>query len=162
MLEELKSDIRKNSLDPRPQGSNGLNQVRGGKGSSRKLASERNIGVEVDTLKAQVRTVKGAYEILSTHHDTVVSKVKIFEKDTNTKNDQIVKLKFQNKHLLEQLNVERNKPKGVEEVIVVNMEKTEITPENILENHQMDFLKFQREEAPSARFSMYVKEDLDK
>ena len=57
----------------------------------------------VSALNNQLKTVKGAYEVLSGYHDKMVKSINFYENDMRDKTDEISGLKYENKLLVEQL-----------------------------------------------------------
>lgn len=112
----------------------------------------------VSALNNQLKTVKGAYEVLSGYHDKMVKSINFYENDMRDKTDEISGLKYENKLLVEQLEKMKQAAQNQDMSQV-----DELTNVNDLK-HSMEvdeeFLKFQKEEQSKSRFGRYINNDL--
>lgn len=123
-------------------------------------SSEKNI-FEKNKLAYDLGQVKGAYEILSTHHDKLLKKFQAYRNDMGVKSIELARLRFEtNTYKRELMKNEKTKVTNKEEILIEDNDGKKISFESFAKKDKQ-FLKIEMQAKKESDFALYVKDDLD-
>jgi hypothetical protein len=117
--------------------------------------------LEKNKLAYDLGQVKGAYEILSTHHDKLLKKFQKYRNDMGVKSMELAKLRFEcNTYKRELMKNKNTKVTSKQEILLEDSDGKKISFEKLAKKDKK-FLKIEIQAKKEADFAIYVKDDLD-